>query len=366
VLQIQQAAPGRWLAATIPGRLLVVECADATSEFVDEVWRALSDGRDGQSVLNLVTRGGILAAPAFTLITWDDQDRPDQASIGQVRVIVRGSVQVTVDTDAGPRQLSAVGVSTWSEQLIDAGSGFEVDVTADVTASDPNSAVLLPLVTGTSWVSRVRTGDVERPVPEQPVAEQPVAEQPVPEQPAAVSEETISEETIAVPRAASSATAAESTVSGYIDATMIRSTAETPPPAAEVGDHDGLTVMSGDIQRMRAEHGGFVLKIEGGATEPLTDLALVGRAPSVSKVSGDRVPKLITVGSADQDISRNHVQFAVEGDTVVVTDLHSRNGTLIVLPGKPPMKLRQGEPTSVIVGTVVDLGGGVTMTVGHQ
>jgi hypothetical protein len=108
------------------------------------------------------------------------------------------------------------------------------------------------------------------------------------------------------------------------------------------------------------------LKISGGATEPLTDLALVGRAPSVSKVSGDRVPKLITVGSADQDISRNHVQFAVEGDTVVVTDLHSRNGTLIVLPGKPPMKLRQGEPTSVIVGTVVDLGGGVTMTVGHQ
>jgi hypothetical protein len=180
-----------------------------------------------------------------------------------------------------------------------------------------------------------------------------------------VSEETIAEQTIAVPRAASSATAAESTVSGYIDATMIRSATEAQP-AAEVGDHDGLTVMSGDIQRMRAEHDGFVLKISGGATEPLTDLALVGRAPSVSKVSGDRVPKLITVGSADQDISRNHVQFAVEGDTVVVTDLHSRNGTLIVLPGKPPMKLRQGEPTSVIVGTVVDLGGGVTMTVGHQ
>jgi hypothetical protein len=360
VLQIQQAAPGRWLAATIPGRLLVVECADATSEFVDEVWRALSDGSDGQSVLNLVTRGGILAAPAFALITWDDRDRPDQVSLGQVRVIVRGSVHVTVQTDAGPRQLSAVGVSTWSEQLIEGGSAFEVDVADE---PDGNLSVLLPLVTGTSWVSRVRTREEMAGAIAEPAAEA-VAE-PVAEQPAAVSEETIAEQTIAVPRAASSATAAESTVSGYIDATMIRSATEAQP-AAEVGDHDGLTVMSGDIQRMRAEHDGFVLKISGGATEPLTDLALVGRAPSVSKVSGDRVPKLITVGSADQDISRNHVQFAVEGDTVVVTDLHSRNGTLIVLPGKPPMKLRQGEPTSVIVGTVVDLGGGVTMTVGHQ
>ncbi len=62
-------------------------------------------------------------------------------------------------------------------------------------------------------------------------------------------------------------------------------------------------------------------------------------------------------------ISRNHAQFTVEGGTVVVTDLHSRNGTHIVLPGKSPQKLRQGEPTAVIVGTVIDLGGGVTFTV---
>jgi len=59
------------------------------------------------------------------------------------------------------------------------------------------------------------------------------------------------------------------------------------------------------------------------------------------------------------------VQFAVEGGTVVVTDLHSRNGTTIALPGKPPQLLRQGESTSVLVDTVVDLGGGVTITVGH-
>jgi hypothetical protein len=53
----------------------------------------------------------------------------------------------------------------------------------------------------------------------------------------------------------------------------------------------------------------------------------------------------------------------LEGDSVVVTDLHSRNGTLVVLPGKSPQKLRAGEPTVVIVGTVIDFGGGITLTV---
>ena len=53
--------------------------------------------------------------------------------------------------------------------------------------------------------------------------------------------------------------------------------------------------------------------------------------------------------------------FAREGARVVVTDLHSRNGTTIVLPSGETQKLRGGEPTPVILGTVVDLGGGVEL-----
>ena len=80
-------------------------------------------------------------------------------------------------------------------------------------------------------------------------------------------------------------------------------------------------------------------------------------------MSGGRLPRLITVGGDDPDISRNHLRITLEGDTVVVTDLHSRNGTLVVAPGKPPVKLRAGEPTPVLTGTVVDLGGGCTLQV---
>ena len=172
--------------------------------------------------------------------------------------------------------------------------------------------------------------------------------------------------------------------------------AVAPPALAQtgdgLGDHDGLTVMSGDLRALRdtaasspqpaapqpaaattepptAEppaapvEAGFVLQLPDGAAEPIDGMVVVGRAPSVSKMGGGRVPRLVTVDSVEHDISRNHVQLTIEGGTVVVTDLHSRNGTLIALPGKSPQKLRAGEPTSVIAGTVIDLGSGVTLGV---
>ena len=142
--------------------------------------------------------------------------------------------------------------------------------------------------------------------------------------------------------------------------------------------HDGETVLTSDIAKIRGERRPaskpvaaevvavpqLVLAISTtGSRESLEQPILVGRSPSVSKVSGGVIPRLLTVGTPDQDISRNHVRVSLEGGTVVVTDLHSRNGTMVELPGKSPQKLRAGEPTSIIVGTVIDLGSGVTLTV---
>ena len=67
------------------------------------------------------------------------------------------------------------------------------------------------------------------------------------------------------------------------------------------------------------------------------------------------------VGSTD--ISRNHARVEVSAGLVLVTDLHSRNGTDIVLPDRSPERLRPGEPTVVVPGTVIDLGSGVAFTV---
>jgi hypothetical protein len=162
-----------------------------------------------------------------------------------------------------------------------------------------------------------------------------------------------------------------------------------PVPLVADGDHDGLTVASIDIRRLRSERAARAtdeapasgpttlagtgarpaaspsasLRMPDGALEAIGRDVVLGRAPSVSQVSGGRLPRLITIGAGDPDISRSHVRIAVEGDTVVITDLHSRNGTHVVPPGKPPVKLRAGEPTPVLAGTVVDLGGGWTVQV---
>lgn len=160
------------------------------------------------------------------------------------------------------------------------------------------------------------------------------------------------------------------------------STATAATRTVASGDHDGSTVFSTDIRQAREESraragasaadapgadsdahrsGGYVLVLPDGRSQELNAPVIIGRAPSVSNVPASVLPHLITL-SAD-DISRNHVRIAVEGGTVVVTDLLSSNGTQVIQPGKPPLSLRGGEPTPVIVGTVVDLGSGITLTI---
>ena len=110
----------------------------------------------------------------------------------------------------------------------------------------------------------------------------------------------------------------------------------------------------------------YFVELADGRREDLGVPIVVGRAPSADSASRSAHPRLVVVPSAEQDISRSHVLVAVEGDTVVVTDLHSRNGTVVVNPGAQPQKLRRGEPTALIVGSAIDLGDGVVMTVGSE
>jgi hypothetical protein len=167
------------------------------------------------------------------------------------------------------------------------------------------------------------------------------------------------------------------------------------PVASSIGEHDGGTVLVSDlparpaqaaddktvvvdeIARLRARRSAGLaapaapaplpppapklsLVLPDGSREPLDAVVLVGRAPSVpADAPKSRLVRL----EGDGDISRNHARVALEGDTVVVTDLGSRNGTIVRIPGRPAQKLREGEPTPVLVGTVIDFGGGVELSI---
>jgi FHA domain len=386
MLTYQHDDSGEWLAITDAARLVLVQTL-GHAEGVARLWEGLTAGDDVQGVLDELTSRGLSNTPPFAVVSWDGDLAGGNAL---VRTIVRGDVDARLQTSAGPVTVSGRGVSTWVEQSHRGVAAFSVSAatSAGPVIGHGDARELLPLVGGavrTRWIATASEGAAAAP----PASELTVAG---------------FDDDLTPARAASADMHLDTGYDHLFGATLMRGVEqaavrpddpdEAPAdlPAAglasagvatdtlidpDTGDHDGFTVMSGEIQKLRdsrrrpvrpAPHVAapaprLSLLLPNGSRELLTQPVLVGRSPSVSKVSGGHVPRLVSLGSADQDISRNHVQFQVEGDTVVVTDLHSRNGTIVVLPGKPPQKLRQGEPTSVIVGTVVDLGGGVTLTV---
>jgi hypothetical protein len=404
------AHSGGWIAFSSESRVLVV--GTAADDSITALWSAIGKPDGLQITLDLLTSRGLSATPPFAMLDWSG---PSAA----LRVIVRGDVTVTVTHGGGELPLVGAGVSTWVERSIDGATAATLVVSNAVAAE----VAALPLATGAAWIAALAVDGFTDVAPAAQIAESAaptahIAAPPAPPAPPAQAEapatQTVVPQTPGVeidieatvteaPTDADADADAESPTgspTGAAEAegydylfgdTMYRSVAdaavrddEAEPDEAEgsaeplSGDHDGHTVLTSDIAKLRGRRKPRTavdappvppvaptvsLVTATGTREPLSQPILVGRAPSVSQVSGGKMPRLITVGGPDQDISRTHVRFALEGGTVVVTDLHSRNGTTVAMPGKESQKLRAGEPTSVMVGTVVDLGGGVTFTV---
>ncbi len=94
----------------------------------------------------------------------------------------------------------------------------------------------------------------------------------------------------------------------------------------------------------------------------LTSPVVVGRRPQSTRIINGLLPQLIHVNSARELISSTHAEIRQEGSAVIVTDLGSTNGTVVLLPGIPPRRLRAGESTAVTPGTRVDLGDSIVLT----
>jgi len=147
-------------------------------------------------------------------------------------------------------------------------------------------------------------------------------------------------------------------------------------------DHDGFTVLSSDVVALRRQLPAWAgdavpalavptprtpppakLLMSSGLTVALNRPVLIGRAPQVTRVQNNDIPRLLTVASPNQDISRTHAEVRMDGEDVIVIDLRSTNGVLLLRQGAGPQRLHPGEPTVVEPGVVVDLGEGVTFIV---
>jgi hypothetical protein len=106
-----------------------------------------------------------------------------------------------------------------------------------------------------------------------------------------------------------------------------------------------------------------VLRASSGTSAEVDRTVLIGRAPSSDR-SSSQTPRLMTVPSPNHDISRTHLEVSPDDWQVVVTDLNSTNGTILVPPGAGDgQQLAPGEPIPVQVGSVMELGDGVSVLI---
>jgi hypothetical protein len=332
IVQSHPSGADGWLVVAGPHGVLALPGAEAAR--VDVLVSRLEEPDGFRAALESLVSAGIAGAPPFALLDGDT---------GVLRVVLRGEAAVTAQVAGSAVTFSGEGMSTWTERVLEGATGVQLTVPGSTWT------VVLGAVAPPATVA-AETTLVPRAEP-QPVLEEPQADP--------------------------NSEAYDFLFGDTIYRTQAGASIRIPNPDPErPGDHDGQTMLATDLggprpstQLIAADGGhapslplGPTLQLEraDGSREPRNRAVLIGRSPAAS--GSDPQARLIAI-SDDPDISRTHLRVAVEGDAVVVTDLDSKNGSIITLPGASPRKLRASEPTVVLPGTLIDLGGGTTFTV---
>lgn len=373
-MSVPEYSAGEWTAIVRPGFVALLGPGAAEST-VRDLWQETTDGVF--AALALLARDGFAGLPPFALVSVDKR---------RVHAALRGDVEVVVDLDGRFETLRSGEVSTWTERVLD-GVGSVVVQVDDASADAPT----LPVADGVVRASRVQIalavseGDVAAAEDVEAVPAQVLAP------PAVVEPSTGTDEATEVPQAADpTGVVAEAEAflsSADLDelhgAAVTDGTVEPVVSLARASqdDHDGLTILSTDLADIRDQLPSWAsddvpapfrapqgapmparMVLSTGLVVPLDRAVLLGRAPQVARVSNRELPRLITVPSPQQDISRTHAEVRVEGDHVLVTDLDSTNGVHVARPGEGARRLHPGEPSVVGLDELVDLGDGVTFS----
>ncbi|MGI0519955.1 FHA domain-containing protein [Microbacterium maritypicum] len=409
--------PGQWYLIVIPGALVALP-PDVPGDVVARLWERLPEDKTLATVVDVLTThagGSFTSLPSFVAAVAEGAD---------VRIALRGAVSAQVETGTESLELSGAEVTTWNERFLGGATKIDITVEAPADAvglpvqggivraaavsaelepsdADPLTSALSPApVVGDAAADAPASEPVAVPepvaapepvvvpIPEPVAAPEPEPEpepqsdvEPVPEEPLPVIDDAFlppTEVTLAPP------------VDDDFDqlwGATVHSVGAAAPAAAPVapvvveGDHDGATISAADLHALRQEPpvandaptevlevapapttvSVGRIRLSTGQVTALDRTVIIGRRPRSTRASGANLPHLIAVESPQQDISRSHLEVRPEGDTVVVIDLHTTNGSTLLRPGADPVRLHPGEQTLVLSGDVVDLGDGVTV-----
>ncbi|MGR0158364.1 FHA domain-containing protein [Paenarthrobacter nitroguajacolicus] len=103
------------------------------------------------------------------------------------------------------------------------------------------------------------------------------------------------------------------------------------------------------------------MRVSTGELIDLDQSLIIGRQPSVSRVQGGTMPRLVQVDSPGGDISRSHVEVRLEGWHVMLCDLKATNGTVLIREGQAPRRLAQNEMAILLDGDIAELGDNISL-----
>lgn len=131
------------------------------------------------------------------------------------------------------------------------------------------------------------------------------------------------------------------------------------PPTSSACRFCGAELSGGPQPAARPSLG--VMRLSTGAVYELDRNIVIGRQPSASRVAGAALPRMVQVPSDSGDISRSHAEVRLEGWHVMLRDLFSTNGTVLIREGSLPRRLAQGEAAILLDGDIAELGDGITL-----
>lgn len=347
--------PGSWLMLAGPNSVVVLEKLPETLEDrVAELWESTLGHGSPDALFAFLSQAGLTQLEHFGAF-FLDEDR--------LHGIARGDVRV-VDEETHDIVLEGSGALTWREQQLDLHGTYRVTL----AAMDP-TAQTLPLVVGAATVSSLvvtaddvhvaqftddREADAEVELPDEPVGEPDIPT----DEPAESSVEAMG----FVPPV----------IADFEQEPDRDSDIEEPVADGETDQPEGQEPVEGEAAQSEeptAEADDYfrpapVLASVASNQDHRVDLdvdVIVGRSPDPAH--GSQGAFLMRVVSPSNDISRSHLKVVQEGWDIVVRDLKSTNGTMIKPPGAKEFELHNGESANVEVGTILDLGDGVSLRI---
>ncbi|QDP94540.1 FHA domain-containing protein [Microlunatus elymi] len=361
--------PGDWLVLAGPTSLVLMQpAAPQWSDLIEVVWEEVVGAASIQELAARLADFRLDAMPDFAAIFWDH---------GGMRSLVRGAVKL-VDPKSGQSVADGQGVQTWTE--IGLGDLQQVELRAG--EQNEGEQLELPLVIGAVGASRVLL-DCSEPIQIRSPQGTFVGDQEALRLLSAPEDSTTGAELVEGPSAESAARTAEpaAKLPGPVEgqtsesatpaavAAAALSTAAQPEPTVRLDPAEsGQTVFASSLPGLQlsdSQHRPVlgVLHPSSGGQVVVDRPVVIGRSPVASRVRSDQLPRLLTVPSPSHDISRTHVQVAPQEGRLVVTDLNSTNGTILVSPDGRRSDLRPGVGVPLEYGSLIDLGDGITIAV---